>query len=122
MSKKENSLSLLFGVPGFVLQIYGYFLMREGFDVLPLLLAIAGSILLLVGLAYYALAKGHNPALALLAVIPFIGLFVLALLPDEPKRRVKKQKSEARLRTLRGAGRGTSVHQRQSSYSRNRRR
>ena len=44
------------------------------------LIGLAGSILLLIGLAYYAKSKGQHGAWCLLAFIPVIGLVVLAYL------------------------------------------
>jgi hypothetical protein len=41
-----------------------------------------GTVLLFVGLAYYAMAKGRSPAWCLLALLSLIGLIVLACLPD----------------------------------------
>jgi hypothetical protein len=41
-----------------------------------------GTALLLVGFAYYAKAKGRNPAWCLMAFLSFIGLIVLGILKD----------------------------------------
>ncbi len=45
-------------------------------------ITLLGTILLIVGFAYYAMAKGRNPAWCLMAFLSLIGLIVLACLPD----------------------------------------
>ena len=85
MIKRYNQLSLLLGVPGLILQIAGRFLQNaEGF-ITPMgwIISLAGTVLLLVGLAYYAKSKGRHPAWCLFALLSIIGLIVLALLKDK---------------------------------------
>ena len=84
MDARQNRLSLLYGVPGIGLQIAGA-LTPEAFprgSPLPLLISLAGTALLLVGLGYYAKAKGHSAVWCLMGFLSCIGLLVLALLPD----------------------------------------
>ncbi len=76
MIKKYNNISLAWGIPGFVLQIAGIGQ--------PLVLS-AGTVLLMIGLAYYAKAKGRSAAWCLMGFLPIIGLIVLAYLKDLEK-------------------------------------
>jgi hypothetical protein len=80
--KRYNNLSFVFGVPGLILQVVGNFKMSSPESRLGLLSYLAGTVLLLIGFAYYARAKGRHPAWCLVAFLSFIGLVVLALLPD----------------------------------------
>lgn len=86
MIARYNRKSLLFGVPGIVLQTAGNILARvsEDREVVNIgtILMLAGTGLLLVGLASYAKAKGRHPAWCLLAFLSVIGMFILASLRD----------------------------------------
>ena len=75
MNKKYNNISLIIGIPGLLLQIHGNVIGRPW-------IAILGTLLLIIGLAYYALAKGRNPAWCLMGFLSIIGLIVLGLLKD----------------------------------------
>jgi hypothetical protein len=81
--ERYNKISLMAGVPGIVLQVVGQIMRQNpaqqtiGYLVLAL-----GTALLLFGLAYYAMAKGRNPASCLLAFLSIIGLIILACLSD----------------------------------------
>ncbi len=44
------------------------------------LVTVLGTVLLLVGLAYYAKAKGRHPAWCLAALLSWVGLIVLGVL------------------------------------------
>lgn len=66
----------MYGVPGLLLQIGGNV---AGYPILSLL----GSILLLVGLAFYAKGKGRHPAWCLLGFLSIIGIIILACLKDK---------------------------------------
>lgn len=78
MKKEENNKSLMFGVPGLLLQIGG---------VEYPILSLIGTILLLIGLAFYAKAKGRHPAWCLLGLFSIFGIIGLALLKDLTKER-----------------------------------
>jgi hypothetical protein len=88
MKKKENNISLLLGVPGLILQIAGYFVtsaaQQQG---APTLigngLTLVGTILLISGLCFYAIAKGRSPLWGLMGLLSCIGLLVLAVLKDK---------------------------------------
>ncbi len=84
MIKRYNNLSLVFGVPGILAQLLGnYFRMSNPDSLNGLLITLGGTGLLLVGFAYYALAKGRSPAWCLMAFLSCIGLVVLACLKDK---------------------------------------
>ena len=78
MNKIYNNISLGLGAPGIVLQIWGNIIGQ------PIML-ILGTILLMIGLAYYAMAKGRNPAWCLMGFLSIIGLIVLGCLKDLAK-------------------------------------
>ena len=64
MITEYNRTSLRFGIPGALLQFPGPFLAEyiwPQIDLLPRFAAGLGSILLLIGLSYYARAKGRHP-------------------------------------------------------------
>jgi hypothetical protein len=85
MIVEYNRKSLIYGIPGIILQIGGSFLRTsEGELTLPgALLILIGTALLLVGFVYYAKAKGRHPAWSLLGFLSLIGLLILALLKDK---------------------------------------
>jgi hypothetical protein len=98
MIAKYNRKSLALGIPGLILQI-GCILTtnliaakaRSGGTAPPdslLLLAagsLVGTLLLIIGLGFYAKAKGYSAVLGLLGLLSCLGLLVLALLPDKTK-------------------------------------
>jgi hypothetical protein len=98
--KRYNNLSFLFGVPGLVLQIAGNVMLgpRPGQGV-ALLLLLAGTLLLLIGFAYYAMAKGRHPAWCLMAFLSCFGLIVLACLKDKSNEVAGAQPSKFPQRT-----------------------
>ena len=78
MNKIYNNISLGLGAPGIILQIWGNIIGQ------PIML-ILGTILLMIGLAYYAMAKGRNPVWCLMGFLSIIGLIVLGCLKDLEK-------------------------------------
>ena len=82
-----NTKSLAYGVPGLVLQIGGNIAAQATENPTTAAIATAatllGTILLLIGLAFYAKAKGRHPAWCLMAFLSLIGLIVLACLKDK---------------------------------------
>ena len=97
MDAALNRTSLKWGIPGIVLQIGAVLIPRAlgyadpknvpvGVTVLYYVVALSGTALLIVGLSYYAAAKGHSRWAGLLGLLSIIGLIVLAVLPDRHKR------------------------------------
>jgi uncharacterized membrane protein len=82
MNKKLNNISLAWGVPGIILQIVGQVIGQT-------IILLIGTVLLMVGLAYYAKAKGRNAAWCLMGFLSFIGLIVLACLKDLEKEQTQ---------------------------------
>lgn len=97
MITKYNRKSLTFGIPGILLHLGCLVLfvvlgLKDGSHIKPfpewvatlvLLGMILGAILWLVGMCYYAMAKGHNAALGFLGLFSFFGLLILIALPDK---------------------------------------
>ena len=88
MIKRYNNLSLALGVPGIILQFAGQ-VMSDGNSaadadlILGLLVSLIGTGLLIAGLSYYAIAKGHSGWWGLCGLLSCLGLLILALLKDE---------------------------------------
>lgn len=90
MNAADNKKSLTFGIPGIIVQIIGNVLVRtqEGNTMMVLLgavVALAGTVLLIVGLSFYARGKGYHPAFGLLGLLSCLGLIILAVMPDKNK-------------------------------------
>ena len=99
MIAKYNRKSLALGIPGLVLQTGCFFTSNliaakakssgaAPSDSLALLLAagtLVGAVLLIIGLGFYAKAKGYSALLGLLGLLSCIGLLILAALPDKTK-------------------------------------
>ncbi len=93
MIKRYNNLSLALGIPGLLMQIAGRFVGNTPQQLLlGALVQLVGTVLLIVGLAFYAKAKGRSAAWGLMGLLSIIGLIVLALLKDEaPDGRVRRR-------------------------------
>lgn len=78
MIKKYNNLSLLYGIPGFILQIFI-------FSSAPTLkiLGLFGLVLFIIGFAYYAKGIGRHPAWGLLGLLGWIGVIIIICLKDK---------------------------------------
>ncbi|HEU6449385.1 MAG TPA: hypothetical protein VFV23_13215 [Verrucomicrobiae bacterium] len=96
MIAKYSKRSLWIGLPGVLLQAACLFLpgilASPGKDSTLIWASLGwivgstlGSILFMVGLGYYAKAKGYNAALGLLGLLTCVGLLILAVLPDRTK-------------------------------------
>jgi hypothetical protein len=104
MIAEYDQKSLKLGIPGLLLQIASILIInfyaskRKAGQAIPpdwlgyLLLAgkVLGSVMLIIGLCYYAKAKGYSAVLGLLGLLSCIGLFVLAVLPDRAKQAANK--------------------------------
>ena len=97
MITKYNRRSLAFGIPGILLQMgwlalvlvlglnggsHGKALPEWAADLFEFCILL-GQILWIVGLCYYAMAKGYSAALGILGIFSCIGLLILFLLPDK---------------------------------------
>ena len=89
MDKRLNRISLLWGVPGLLIQTFAYIvgnMMAQPLLALFFLcVSLAGTALLLIGLAYYSKAKGHSPWWGLVGILSCLGILILAALPDRLK-------------------------------------
>lgn len=93
MDAALNRKSLMFGVPGIILQLVGQFAPAaiggnpppDGLVYGGLVVMLLGTVLLIMGLSWYAAAKGHHRAWGLMGFLSLIGLIVLACLPDRKK-------------------------------------
>jgi hypothetical protein len=99
MIAKYNRKSLALGIPGLFLQLGCVFAInliaakaKNGgttpSNSLALLFAagsFVGALLLIVGLSFYAKAKGYSAVFGLLGLLSCIGLLILAVLPDKTK-------------------------------------
>ncbi len=76
MTKEEeyNRNSLIIGLSGLVIQVIGYIA-----DIYFLL--ILGSIMFIIGLVYYSLAKGRSGWWGLLGLLSLVGLIMGHMLP-----------------------------------------
>jgi len=95
--KSYNRKSFYWGIPGIILQSVGFVMVMNYVSQLDMttyqqeplhitfarLILLLGSILLLVGFAYYAKMKGRSPAWCLVGFLGLIGLIILACLKDE---------------------------------------
>ena len=81
MIKKYNNISLAIGVPGVVFQLAGVFMTNrdaQNYAVLTLI----GTLLLIVALGFYAVAKGRSPLWCLAGCGGILGLILLGVLKD----------------------------------------
>jgi hypothetical protein len=89
MDSTLNRTSLRWGVPGLILQTLGPVVALNAdepiVDLLALLSAVAGTVMWLVGLGYYAQAKGQSQWWGLVGFVSILGIAVLVFLPDKLK-------------------------------------
>ena len=85
MIKELNNKSLAFGIPGLILCVFGA-LRHFG-----LVIYIIGSILVIIGLAYYSKSKGYSIWLGLLGLFNLLGIIVLLSLKDQTITPVEKE-------------------------------
>ena len=94
MDKALNRTSLIWGVPGVIVQTVGWIIAKGAqtapFALFGSLVFFGGTGLLLVGLVYYARAKGRSGWWGLVGLLSCVGILVLAFLPD----RLKEKKIE----------------------------
>jgi len=75
MIQRHNKTSLAVGLAGLLIQVVGG-IVRE-----PVLIMLGAGVLI-IGLVYYAKAKGRNPAWGLMGLWSIVGYIVLACLKD----------------------------------------
>ena len=86
MLKTLNRKSLVYGVPGLLIQGIGIIVHPA--------VVLLGTVLLIIGLAYYAKAKGHSGLFGLLGLLSWLGILVLIVLKDyheTPEERAVKK-------------------------------
>lgn len=89
MIKKYNNYSLLFGVPGLIVQAYSSFVNSN-------LLLLVGTILVVVGLFFYTKAKARHPLFCLLGFLSIIGWLILGALSDKSDTGELKEKGNSK--------------------------
>jgi small-conductance mechanosensitive channel len=104
MIPEYNLKSLCIGILGLIIQVAYLFLPRVAVAMganptarLPewvawtmLLTLLIGTILVIIGLGYYAKSKGYSAMLGLLGLLSWLGLIILAVLPDKMKQQSPK--------------------------------
>ena len=95
MDAALNRKSLTLGIPGIVMQIAGNIMVNVGganatqpntvMILAGIVVALVGTALLILGLSWYAKAKGQSGWWGLMGLLSCIGLIVLAVLPDKRK-------------------------------------
>ena len=89
MIKKYNNYSLLFGVPGLIVQTYSTVINSN-------LLFLAGTLLIITGLFFYTKAKARHPLFCLFGFFSIIGWLILAALPDKSGSEELKEKGNSK--------------------------
>ena len=89
MIKKYNNYSLLFGVPGLIVQTYSSMINSN-------LLFLLGTALIIVGLFFYTRAKARHPLFCLLGFLSIIGWLILAALSDKSDNAELKEKGNSK--------------------------
>jgi hypothetical protein len=83
MIARHKNASLAWGGPGLGLQVIGGAIVSD--TIVGLYLALLGTALLCIGLSYYAKAKGHHPLWCVVAIFSWVGMLLVAVLPDRTK-------------------------------------
>ena len=83
MIKRYNNLSLVIAIPGIIIQVAAQLMMQGEQSNLGLLVSLIGTVMVLIGFAYYAKAKGRNPLWCIVGVFSCLGLLIMALLKDK---------------------------------------
>ncbi|MEO8426347.1 MAG: hypothetical protein ABI651_04460 [Verrucomicrobiota bacterium] len=101
MIRGYSRKSLAIGIPGIVLQLVFYVsipslisndpglssIATQWVAIASVVAPAAGTVLFIIGLCYYAKAKGYNGSLGFLGMLSCVGLLIIALLPDRTKKR-----------------------------------
>jgi hypothetical protein len=84
MIKRYNTISLLLGVPGLIMQFAGpLWVIKDPRSSLACVLPFLGATLLILGLGYYAKSKGRSWNWGWFGLLGIIGFVVLACLRDD---------------------------------------
>ena len=94
MIAKYNRRSLYWGVPGLLSSIVWPIMLgvweEEANVLVGAIVGLTGLVMLFIGFGYYAKAKEQHTAWAALALLPWIGIMGLALLPDRHQRSIER--------------------------------
>lgn len=99
MITREKKISLVFGIPGLVLNIgcmtlsqalaakTGIYSAARPEWIAPLVAAgsLTSVLLLIVGLRHFARAKGYSDAFGFLGLLSLLGIVIMAALPDKTR-------------------------------------
>lgn len=98
LDARKNKLNMVYGVTGAVLLFVGIFSLRVLEEIAPLFAQLIGNTiawlgigLLVVGYSWYASAKGLHWAWGFMGPLSFIGLIMLAVMPDQELRRAASE-------------------------------
>ena len=84
MIAKYNRVSLFVGIPGLILKLFGLLFQQTArnidHDQIGSLLILLGTITLVIGLCFYAKAKGHSARYGIMGIFPVIGIIYRACL------------------------------------------
>ena len=83
MIKRYNNLSLMIAIPGIIIQVAAQMMLQGEQASLRFLVSLIGTVMVLIGFAYYAKAKGRNPLWCFVGVFSCLGLLIMALLKDK---------------------------------------
>jgi hypothetical protein len=92
MIGRHRKTALAFFIPSVVLQFVGQVVRTvPGEKLVGSLILLVGTVLLVIGMAYYAKAKGRHPAWGLMGLLSLFGaLLVESLREHEPESRTER--------------------------------
>ena len=97
MNKRYNRISLLWGIPGLILQmIAGATIEQPDLLLIGSILLLLGTVMLFIGFGYYSKAKCRSPAWCLMGFLSIIGMIILGCLKDIEKESIQKQAMTSR--------------------------
>ena len=89
---EHNKMGFMLGIPGLALQFVGNFMssalvqaMGAPGAIVSGVVSLCGTVLLIAGLCYVAMAKGYHWGLGFLGLLSCLGLLILGVLPDKTK-------------------------------------
>ncbi len=84
---QNQLLSFAFGLPGLIIAVAGVFMHDS---IVGVLMIVGGIILVWIGIAFGVAYKRYNLGWVVLALLLVIGLVVLAFVPDEKGKRLRR--------------------------------